>query len=79
MDESQPRTPFRLVGWLLVVLLCGGVFGLSLWILAGIFQTPVLALALLIAVGLFGVPLFHYVVWGWWLSKRLRDEEENEQ
>ena len=34
---------------------------------------------LAIAVGVFAFAGLHYMVWGWWLSKAIRDEAEADQ
>ena len=34
---------------------------------------------LVVAVCVFALAAFHYFVWGWWLSKAIRDEVEEEE
>ena len=55
---------FLLAGLFLVMLQLGGPLAIA-------------TAVILIPIGL--VALFHYVVWGWWLSATIRDEVEAEE
>ncbi len=49
------------------------LFGLALF-------SPNYALAfVLIGGAAFALPLFHYVVWGWWLGGMIREDVEEEE
>jgi hypothetical protein len=60
-----------------------GVVGLALTI--GLFVLMLqfggpLAIAAVLVFGLGGViALFHYVIWGWWLARTIREEVEAEE
>lgn len=72
LSETKPR------GSWLAIMLAGGVLFLTIvtltFLTIGYFG-PVLVIAVIMA----GVVLFHYVVWGWWLEKVLRQAEAEEQ
>ncbi len=56
------------------LVICGGLFVLMLQ-----FGGP-LAIVAVLVFGLGGlVALFHYLVWGWWLGRTIRDEVEAEE
>jgi hypothetical protein len=70
--DNKPR------GSWLAILLTGGVT--MMVVVALTFLTlgyfgPVIVVAAVMA----GVVTFHYVVWGWWLEKVLRQAAEEEQ
>ena len=72
MAAPNPQRPRG--SWLSILLvLCAAVL-----ITAGlVFLTLTwFALVVVIAAGIFALAAFHYVVWGWWLSKIVRHEEE---
>lgn len=78
LDAGPPEPPPRPKGSLFPVLVVVG-FGLAMTIglvaltgAAGLFV--VLALA-----GVFGFAALHYVLWGWWLAKRIREEQQAEE
>ena len=64
-------------GSFLSILLAGL---LALAILVGLFFLTLGAVGpmVLIAVGVFALAAFHYLVWGWWLSRYIHDEVEEE-
>lgn len=73
--------PERRRGSLFTIALAGVVF---LALLAGFFLVAIplqpLALPAIGILLLFGlVGLFHYVVWGWWLSPMIHDEADDEE
>jgi hypothetical protein len=79
MENSQPTEPERenkRGSWLSFLL----VGSLSLVILAALVVLTMGYVGLVIGIGagIFAVAAFHYVVWGWWLSKIIRDEEQAE-
>ena len=60
-----------MVGFALIAALVG--------LLTHLFGAGPIAVLIVVLV-LFGIPLFHYAVWGWWLSRRLQErEDETEQ
>jgi hypothetical protein len=60
-----------------LVLLAFAIGGLVLGLAAVI---PQLAAGIaVVAIGAFLVPLFHYIVWGWWLGDRIRASVEAEE
>ncbi len=65
-DDSQPRSSLRLIG-------CVALVGMLAFLLSALFGAGPIAV-LMVAVVVFGVPLFHYILWGWWLSSRIRDD-----
>jgi len=69
--QSNAATALALVGLVVVALALLGLMVLVLPPLVGIFWVVVI----------FAVPaVFHYVVWGWWLSQmRDRDDEAGER
>jgi hypothetical protein len=79
LQRPQPTPPRRsvipiaLAGVLLVLVVGALVLGISAVI-------PQLAAGIaVVAVGVFVVPLLHYVLWGWWLGKRIRADVEAEE
>jgi hypothetical protein len=62
----------------LLSILLAGVFGVA--ILVGLFFLTLGAVGpmVLIAAGVFALAAFHYVVWGWWLSRYIHDEVAEE-
>ena len=78
-DRSNPRPTPR--AWLSILL--AGVIGLALT--TGLFVLMLqvggpLAIAAVLVFGLGGViALFHYLVWGWWLGRTIREEVEAEE
>jgi hypothetical protein len=77
--DDPPRERRR--GSLLAIVLAGVVF---LALLAGFFLIAIplqpLALPAIGILLLFGfVGLFHYVVWGWWLSPMIHDEVDEDE
>src|SRR5436190_10165809 len=64
-----------------------GCLGLALAGMATIFvlaclvmlSSGLLAYALLVGGAFFAYAFFHYVVWGWWLSERIRRDVEAEE
>jgi apolipoprotein N-acyltransferase len=52
-----------------------------LFVVAGLvlLSSGLLANALLVGGAFFAYAFFHYVVWGWWLSARIRQGVEDEQ
>jgi len=77
--EPQPPTaPPSWNSWLPLVL----VFGLLVFVLAVSFMLAGTVLTLVIAgvaVVLGGAAAFHYIVWGWWLSRYIHDDVEAEE
>ena len=77
--RSDPRpTPGAWISILLAgvigLALCTGLFVLMLQ-----FGGPLAVVAVLVF-GLGGViALFHYVIWGWWLGRTIREEVEAEE
>jgi len=75
---STPPAPPPQHSWLPLVL----VFGLLAFVLAMSFMLAgiELTLAIVAIVILLGAAAaFHYVVWGWWLSRYIREDVEAEK
>ena len=62
----------------LLSILLAGLFGVA--ILVGLFFLTLGAVGpmVVIAGGVFALAAFHYLVWGWWLSRYIRDEVAEE-
>jgi len=83
--EAFPPRPVeespKVSAW--ISLLLAGVAGMA--VVAGLFMLMLqfggpLAIVAVLVFGLGGlVALFHYVVWGWWLSGTIREEVEAEE
>ena len=72
-DEPTPkRSSFfsTVMALALIVLLIAGIYGLSLGT-AG----P----ALIIAAGVFAMGALHYMIWGWWMGRMIREDVEAEE
>jgi hypothetical protein len=75
---SAPPAPPPRNSWLPLVL----VLGLLAFVLAMSFMLAGIELTLAIVgiiVVLGGAVAFHYIVWGWWLSRYLREDVEVEK
>lgn len=71
--RSRSVFPIALAGVLLVLVVGALVLGISAVI-------PQLAAGIaVVAIGVFVVPLLHYILWGWWLGKRIRADVEAEE
>lgn len=70
--------PARSPGSLLPVLV---VLGFGLLVIVGLIGLAGLAgLYIILALaGVLGFAAFHYVLWGWWLTGKLREQEESER
>jgi Flp pilus assembly protein TadB len=62
----------------LMSLLLAAFFGLA--ILVGLFFITLGAVGPIVVIGggVFALAAFHYIVWGWWLSRYIRDEVAEE-
>jgi hypothetical protein len=83
--ESYPPAPpeQRPTAGSWISILLAGVTGLvlciALFVLMLQFGGPLAVVAVLVF-GLGGVvALFHYIVWGWWLGRTIREEVEAEE
>ena len=63
-----------LLALVLVLLLAACVTAALVFLTFGYFM-----LVLLIGAGVFGLAGFHYLVWGWWLTKAIQEEERQQQ
>jgi hypothetical protein len=78
--RAQDKAP-TVSPWISILL--AGVAGLA--IVAGLFMLMLqiggpLAIVAVLVFGLGGlIALFHYVVWGWWLSRTIREEVAAEE
>ena len=73
----RPSTETPRGSW--IGLLLAATMGLVI-ITALIFLTGgFLALVIVIGGGVFAFAAFHYLVWGWWLSKFLYEQEEKDR
>lgn len=73
---SRPKSQSPGTNWLglLLAAMAGIVIFTALAFLTGGF----LGLVLVVGGGVFALAAVHYLVWGWWLSKMLYDEEAAE-
>lgn len=71
-EPTPPRSSYLSI--VLAALLGMGVFAVLFFLTLGAVGPM-----LLIGGGVFALAAFHYIVWGWWLSKLIRDEVEEEQ
>jgi hypothetical protein len=63
--------------WLAVLIVLG--FGVTV-VVGLIALTGVAGLYIVLALaGVLGFAAFHYLLWGWWLTKRIRQEPESEE
>ena len=68
-DENAPRpSPY------LAILLAGV---LAMAVFAALFM--VIGPMVFIPAGIFGLAFLHYIVWGWWLSKLIKQDVEQEE
>ncbi len=68
--QSNAATAIALLGLLLI---SGALLGLMALVLPQV-------LGILIVILIFAVPaVFHYLIWGWWLSQARRQEHDVEQ
>ncbi len=73
----RPNPPPPAKGnWLGLLLALGA--GLIIFTALAFLTGGFLALVVVVAGGVFGLAALHYVVWGWWLSKLLYEEEAAE-
>ena len=73
MSDVQPPRG----SWLSLLLVAiGALVGLAVLIVLTLGQ---MIFVLVIVAGIFGLAAFHYVVWGWWLSRMIRDEEQADE
>jgi hypothetical protein len=78
MDRPEPEGPKRPAGWL-PLLLAAGV-GIMILTALVMLTGGYLGLVIVVGGGVFAMAAFHYLVWGWWLSDKLRrDEAEAER
>lgn len=78
LDAGPPEPPPRPKGSLFPVLVVLG-FGLAMTIglvaltgAAGLFVVFALA-------GILGFAALHYLLWGWWLAQKIREDEQAEE
>jgi hypothetical protein len=72
MSDAKPPAALSWLSFVLALALSGFVLAAS-FLLVGIELT--LVIAGVVAV-LGGAAAFHYVVWGWWLSRYIRDDPD---
>lgn len=81
LRPTPPEETPRSGGWTSIVL--AGVVGLALagamFLLILQFAAPLAIVGTLVVVVGGLIALFHYVVWGWWLSNTIREEVEAEE
>ncbi|HEX4146506.1 MAG TPA: hypothetical protein VHY91_23600 [Pirellulales bacterium] len=73
MERPEPEGPKPPASWLSLLLAAGVGF----MILAGLVMLTggYLGLVIVVGGGVFAMAAFHYLVWGWWLSDKLRRAE----
>ncbi len=70
-SDEKPRGSWLAIALVAIVgMMCAGAL---IFLTLGWF-----GLVLIIGGGIFGLAALHYCVWGWWLTKVLREEEEAE-
>jgi hypothetical protein len=74
--DEPPQSKRR--GGLLVWAL-GGTFGLLLFIALVVVTMGQILPVLIMAAAIAGFAGFHYLVWGWWLGGRIRDQVDKEE
>ena len=77
-DNLQPTASHRLIGWMLTFIIGFTLLAALVGLLTKLFGAGPIAVLIVVLV-LFGIPLFHYIVWGWWLSRRLREEGDADE
>jgi hypothetical protein len=80
LDELRPpaSTPKKRGGWL--GIFCVAAVGLAVYLVLAFLTLNFIGPVLLVGGVLMLIVLFHYVVWGWWLSRVIRqvgDEEDD--
>ena len=74
---QRPSPPAPAQGnWLGLLLALGA--GLIIFVALAFLTGGFLALVVVVAGGVFALAALHYLVWGWWLSKLLYEEEAAE-
>ncbi len=71
MERPDPKPPKG--SW--VSLLIAAMVGLMILGALVMLTGGYLGLVVIVGGGVFATAAFHYLVWGWWLSERLRREE----
>ena len=73
-DDSAPPRQGSYLSLILASLLALAVF-------LGLFFLTLGAVGPIVVIGggVFALAAFHYVVWGWWLSRLIRQDVEDEQ
>ena len=74
---NEPESKPQQGSYLSIVL--AGLLALGIFVILFFLTLGAAAPMVAIAAGVFGLAFFHYVVWGWWLSKLIRDEAEEEE
>ena len=74
---EPPEPPPKSGSYLSIIL--AGLLAVAVFI--GLFFLTLGAVGpiLVIGVGVFALAAFHYVVWGWWLSKLIQQDAEEEE
>ena len=62
----------------LIPVLLAALVGLALIVAMVFLSAGIFAGVVVMAVGVFGIAGLHYIVWGWWLSKLIHEEQEAE-
>lgn len=78
LDDLQPpaSTPQKRGGWL--GIFCVAAVSLVVYLVLAFLTLNLFGPVLLVGGVLVLVVLFHYVVWGWWLSRVIRQVEGEE-
>ena len=74
-SSAEPGAGARKSSWLTVML----ALFMALAGITSLMVMPLVGYAPVIILAVFGFAALHYVVWGWWLPKYLRDSEEEEK
>lgn len=78
LTGPTPAEPKRPGGSLIPVLTVLGFVLAVIVVLVG-FTGPAGLYVVLAISGVFGFAALHYLLWGWWLMRRLRDANEGER
>lgn len=79
LDDLRPpdETPPRRGNWLGIFLV--GMVGFAIYLVLSFLTLNFMGPVLLVVGVLILIVLFHYVVWGWWLGRLIRQAEDDEE
>jgi len=73
----KPEAPRPSKSWISILLaaMLAAMVAIGLMFLT----LGVTGIVILIGAGVFGLAALHYLVWGWWLTRSIREEQEAER